>query len=92
MNIFAKSVTTTTALLVRANRERVGLLIYNNGGTTIELVSSEKGNYGTGIPVASGSKYSNQDHCKAAYYAVSASGTVDVRIEEDIEGMPFAKR
>jgi hypothetical protein len=86
--IYSFTVTTTAQLLLRANANRKAVLIYNNGSSIVELLSSEKAAYGDGIPIAPGKSYEN-DHfnCQGEYYVICNSGTVDIRVEEDIKGV-----
>ena len=84
--IRAFTATTTPQLLLRKNSKRKAVLIYNNGVVTVELVS-QGGVYGQGIPIDADVTYSN-DHfnCQGEYSIVAASGTCDLRVEEDIQG------
>jgi len=80
------TVSTTAQQILRANKRRKAVLIYNNGSAPVELTSSEKAPYGSGIPIHAGSDYHN-DHfnCQGEYWVICSSGTVDVRVEEDIQ-------
>lgn len=84
--IFQFTVTTMAQLLLRNNKNRKAVLIYNNGAAPVELLSSPKAPYGQGIPIAGGSCYTN-DHfnCQGAYWIICSTGTVDIRVEEDIQ-------
>jgi len=92
--IYAFTATTTPKLLLRKNPKRKAVLIFNNGSVTVELVSPG-GAYGQGIPILSvdattktavGNPYKN-DHFnpQGEYFVVAASGTCDLRVEEDIQ-------
>ena len=81
------TVTTTAKLLLETNKKRKAVLIFNNGTAPVELLSSPNAAYGTGIPIEAGSAYDN-DHfnCQGAYWVICQTGTVDIRVEEDIQG------
>ena len=81
------TVTTTAQKLLDANKRRKAVLIFNAGTAPVELLSSPNAAYGTGIPIEGGSSYDN-DHfnCQGAYWVICESGTVDIRVEEDIQG------
>ena len=85
--IFQFTVTTTAQKLLDNKKNRKAVLIYNAGAAAVELLSSPKAPYGTGIPIQAGSSYDN-DHfnCQGAYWVICSSGTVDIRVEEDIQG------
>ena len=83
--IYAFTATTTPQVLLRQNKKRKAVLIFNNGSVTVELVSVG-GIYGQGIPISPSVPYDN-DHfnCQGEYWIVAASGTCDLRVEEDIQ-------
>ena len=85
-NIFPFTVTTTVQRLLKFNKQRKAVLIYNNGAAPVELLSSPHAKYGQGIPIDGSVPYSN-DHfnCQGEYYVVCGAGTVDIRVEEDIQ-------
>lgn len=79
------TVTTTTQQILNGNRNRKAVLIFNNGTVTVYLLSNKNQGISDGIPIKAGSKYDN-DHFnpQGEYWIIAASGTPDVRIEEDI--------
>lgn len=84
--IRAFTVTTTAQQLLRVNKDRKAVLIYNNGSAPVELLDSPKAPYGQGIPIPAGSAYNNEHfNPQGAYWIICNSGTVDVRIEETIQ-------
>lgn len=84
--IYQFTVTTTAKQLLRNNKKRKAVLIYNNGATPVELLDSPNGIYGQGIPIGAGASYTN-DHFnpQGAYWIICQTGTVDIRVEEDIQ-------
>ena len=90
--IFQFTVTTAALKLLDNKKNRKAVLIYNAGAAPVELLSSAKAPYGTGIPIPAGSCYEN-DHfnCQGEYYVVCSSGTVDIRVEEDIQSAESKK-
>ena len=85
-NIFPFTVTTTNQKLLDNKPKRKAVLIYNNGGAPVELLSSPKAIYGQGIPIPAGSCYVNEHfNCQGEYYVICSTGTVDIRVEEDIQ-------
>ena len=72
--------TTGVERLVTEDPARKGLLIYNNGSATVELLSDNTLKYGDGIPIGAGKSYDNDRSC-CAYWIVAASGSQDVRVE-----------
>ena len=80
------TVTTMAKLLLRNNKKRKAVLIYNNGAAPVELLDSPNGIYGQGIPIQAGTAYDN-DHFnpQGAYWIICETGTVDIRVEEDIQ-------
>jgi len=80
--IRALSVGTSVIKLVDENPKRTGLLVYNNGSATVYILSAQNQTSSDGIPLATGASYEN-DNCYGAYWIVAASGTQNVRIEED---------
>lgn len=85
-NIRSFTVTTTATLLLDHKANRKAVLIVNAGAAPVELLSGDKQVYGDGIPILVGGFYEN-DHfnCQGAYYIICNVGTVDVRVEEDIQ-------
>ena len=83
--IYAFTATTTPQLFLRQNPKRKAVLIFNNGAVTVELLS-HGGVYGQGIPISPNVPYDN-DHFnpQGEYWIVAASGTCDLRVEEDIQ-------
>lgn len=65
--------------LVGENLSRVYLLVSNQGVQTIYLLGSKADKKEDGIPIKKGEEKSFTI-CKPAFYAVSHSGTVDVRV------------
>jgi len=84
--IYNFTVTTTAQQLLRTKKNRKAVLIYNNGAAAVELLSSPKQVYGNGIPIPATSAYNN-DHfnCQGEYWVICSAGTVDIRVEEDIQ-------
>lgn len=80
------TVTTTAQKILDIKPERKAVLIYNNGAVDVELLSHKKQVFGDGIPIPANSDYEN-DHfnCQGEYFIICNSGTVDIRIEEDIQ-------
>ena len=81
-NIFALSVTTTAKELAKENPKRTLLLVCNNGTATVDVLSKQTQASGEGIPVLKGETYIN-DTSTAAFWIIAASGTQDIRVEED---------
>lgn len=84
--IFQFTVTTTSKKLLENKKNRKAVLIVNTGATAVELLSSPNAPYGTGIPILSNSSYNN-DHfnCQGEYWVICSAGTIDIRVEEDIQ-------
>ena len=78
------AVTTITKQILSGNPKRKCFTIYNNGDKTVELLSSQHGKYGDGIPIAAASSYPVEHYCQGSYWIVAASGTQDVRIHEEL--------
>ena len=76
----AVSVGVTATLLINGNRNRYVLYIVNEGASKVYLgdvnVTST-----TGMPLQSGSIWPDYD-TKDAWYAITASGTADIRLME----------
>jgi len=84
--ISAFTVTTTAQQLLRVNKDRKAVLIYNNGLVTVELLDSSKAPYGQGIPIHAGKEHSiTSFNCQGAYWIICETGTVDVRVEETLQ-------
>jgi len=84
--IFQFTVTTTAQQLLDNKKNRKAVLIYNNGAAPVELLSDEKQAYGSGIPILAGSYYNNEHfNPQGTYWIICSAGTVDIRIEEDIQ-------
>ena len=80
------TVTTTAQKLLDINPNRKAVLIYNNGTSPVELLSNGKQVYGDGIPIHAGSVYTNEHfNCQGEYWIICGTGTVDIRIEEDVQ-------
>jgi len=71
-------------LILDDNRNRKAFVIFNNGSDTIELLSSPQQKYGDGMPIPAGLERYN-DKATGSYWAISASGQQNARIEEDVE-------
>lgn len=85
-NIFAFTVTTTAKELLRPNKQRKAVLIFNNGATPVELLSSRKQTYGQGMPIPSNSSYTSEHfNPQGQYWVICSAGTIDLRVEEDIQ-------
>jgi hypothetical protein len=82
--ITSLKVTDKPIQLLGENPKRKAFLVYNNGSVNIEILDGQTRKYGEGIPVAAGAQYDNDD-CYGAYWIVAASGTQDVRVEEDTD-------
>ena len=85
-HIRAFTVTTTAKQILSANKNRKAVLIYNNGASPVELLSSPHAPYGQGIPILAGTAY-DSDHFnpQGNYWIICGTGTEDVRIEETIQ-------
>ena len=84
--IRAFTVTTTAQQILKVNKDRKAVLIYNNGTAPVELLDNNKAIYGKGIPIHAGSCYTSEGfNCQGSYWIICSSGTVDVRIEETIQ-------
>ena len=79
-------VTTTAKQVLHAKKDRKAVLIYNNGASPVELLSSPNQIYGQGIPILAGTEY-DSDHFnpQGEYWIICSAGTEDVRIEETIQ-------
>jgi hypothetical protein len=77
--VFKLNVTTKVTQLCASNPKRTGLLIYNNGSSTVELLTAQNLSYGDGIPIAAGAQFDDDDYT-GPYWIVAASGTQDVRV------------
>jgi hypothetical protein len=73
--------TNTAALVLAANPERQGALIYNNGSQTVYLGKDATVTTANGMPLPSGASLAD-DRSADAYWAIVASGTGDLRIIE----------
>ena len=78
------TVTTDPQKLVTENRKRKAFLVYNNGSATVYILNAQNKAVADGIPVAAGSSYTNDD-CYGEYWIIAASGSQNVRIEEDTD-------
>jgi hypothetical protein len=81
---FALTVTTAVQKLVGKNSTRTGLLVYNNGTATVYILSAQNLTSADGIPVAAGASYENNE-TTAELWIVAASGSQNVRVEEDTD-------
>ena len=81
---FSLTVTTTSQKFVSKNPTRTGLLVYNNGSVTVYITSAQNLTSSDGIPVAAGAEYDNDD-TTAELWIVAASGSQNVRVEEDTD-------
>lgn len=81
---FPLTVTTTPQKLVSKNPTRTGLLVYNNGSVAVYIISAQNLTSSDGIPVAAGASYDNDD-TTAELWIVAASGSQNVRVEEDTD-------
>ena len=77
-------VTTRVAQLAAETPNRVCIFIYNNGSATVYLLSQQKQTAIDGIPIPAAASYNN-DTCYGEYWIIAASGTQDIRVEEDAE-------
>lgn len=86
-HIYQFTVTTTAQKLLDNNKKRKAVLIFNAGTAPVELLSNPNAPYGEGIPIEAGTAYDN-DHfnCQGAYWIICQTGTVDIRVEETIQG------
>ena len=84
--IRAFTVTTTAKKLLEGNPKRKAVLIVNNGGATVELLTSPNAIYGQGMPIEAGASY-DSDHfnCQGEYWIICNVGTVDIRVEETVQ-------
>ena len=85
-NIWQFTVTTTAQRLLRVNKQRKAVLIFNNGATPVELLSAQNQVYGNGMPIQPNSPYDN-DHFnpQGEYWIICGAATIDIRVEEDIQ-------
>ena len=85
--IHQKTATATATQVVRANKDRIALLIYNNEvANYVEIVTKQNAKYGQGLPIAPKSNYENEHYCQGEYWVICDTGlTADVRIEEDLK-------
>jgi hypothetical protein len=79
----AVSVTSTATLLQAATSSPKGLLIYNNGTTTIYVGSTSGVTTATGIPVPAGQSYSDSVST-SAFYGICTTGSNDVRVGQTV--------
>ena len=80
------TVTTTAQQVLKENKQRKAVLIYNNGTAPVELLDNKKQTYGKGIPILAGTAYDNEHfNPQGEYWIICESGTEDIRIEEDIQ-------
>lgn len=83
-----KTVTNTATLIVGANRERIGLVIVNNGTETIFLGQDNTVTTLNGTPVLQGANMTEQNGGAGTemyygpVYAIAATGPVNVRYWE----------
>ena len=82
---FSTFAPTTTAAAatpaLAANTSRKEALIYNNGAQTVYLGRDAQVTTATGLPLVSGATL-RDDRATGAWYAITASGTGDLRILE----------
>lgn len=81
----AVSVTGSATLIVNTSRGRAGVLICNNGSTTVFLGLDSTVTSSTGVPLGGGSCYSGSSPTevwKGPVYGITASGSSDVRYQE----------
>jgi len=81
----AVSVGSTATLIMAANNERKGCVIFNNGTNTIYLGMDSAVTSSTGLPILANATFSNsnlQALWRGAIYAITASSTSDVRFWE----------
>ena len=85
-NIFAFTVKTTAKKLLRLNKHRKAVLIYNNGAAAVELLSSGKAPYGQGMPIQASSSYTSEHfNPQGEYWVISEAADQDIRVEETIQ-------
>jgi len=85
VHIFQITVGATPLLLIPMNPNRKALLVYNNSGGTVEILSNSGGTYGSGIPILTGNTYVNDYSPEGEYWIVGSGAGLDVRVEEDTQ-------
>lgn len=84
-NYGAISVGATAILIMAANNERKGCVIFNNGANTIYLGMDSSVTSSTGLPLLANATFSNsnlQALWRGAIYAITVSSTSDTRFWE----------
>jgi hypothetical protein len=81
-NIFPVTIGTDAGEIVKENPKRTCLIVYNNSASTIYLLSAQNQKTTDGLPILKGETYTNT-YSKAAFWAISASTGLDIRVEED---------
>lgn len=79
--MYSVSVTTTSKLVCRADPKRLHLKIFESAGGTAVLTHGQNVAAADGYPVVSATPYQS-DFCQGEYWALTASGTATLRVEE----------
>lgn len=82
---YAISVTTTVKELVKENLSRRRLLVHNAGSAIVYILSAQNLTAASGIPVAATTGTYENKTTTAPMWIIAASGTNDVRVEEDTD-------
>ncbi len=82
---YAISVTTTVKELCKENPSRTRLLVKNTGSAIVYVLSAQSLKSTDGYPVAATTGEYENKSTTAAMWIVAASGTNDVRVEEDTD-------
>ena len=85
MLTYPLSVTTVVKQLVKENPSRTRLFIQNTGSAIVYVLSAQNLKSTDGIPVAATTGTYENKSTTAAMWIVAASGTNDVRVEEDTD-------
>lgn len=85
INTHALSVTSTVAELCKENPTRTRLFVYNLGAQVVYILSAQNLKSTDGIPVAASTGTYENKSTTAPMWIVAASGTNDVRVEEDTD-------
>lgn len=85
LRIFTLSVTTEVKQLVKADPTRRRLYVYNTGSAIVYILSAQNKTSADGIPVAVTTGTYENKTTTAPMWIIAASGTCDVRVEEDTD-------
>jgi len=85
MITYPLSVGTTVKQLCKENPTRTRLFVYNTGSAIVYILSAQNKTSADGIPVAATTGTYENKTTTAAMWIVAASGTNDVRVEEDTD-------